>query len=193
MMELFLIIGIGVGIGLDYYAKSVCQGALLSNIKMGRLGFGFGIFGIIQFLILMAGYYLAVWLHKINIADREDEINYFISILIFTCLAVRMLYFAFRNESILEVRRGDSYFVKMFFLLILPTGITAFLSGIGLGMGLFASLKKLILFALIGLLGVASGLYSGYHLGYQPKTAAYAVGGICLLSMAVTIGITYLA
>lgn len=191
-MEWILIFGIAIGLGLDLYARSVCQGALLSKICKSKFLIGLFLFGIYELVILVAGFLLSSWLHVSQIADKGDEINYLISMVIFGAIGIRMIFLAIRNEEITEKRQSEDYVTKMFLRLSFQISINIFLVGIGIGIGQLLKLSQLFLLAFVGLIGIVLGLISGYHLGYRQKTKAYAFGGATLLCLMFVIGYQFL-
>ena len=57
--------------------------------------------------------------------------------------------------------------------------------GVALGFLGTATVKLLTVIAAATIIVVIAGLHAGYHLGYEQKTKAYAIGGVLLLIGAV--------
>lgn len=57
--------------------------------------------------------------------------------------------------------------------------------GVALGFLGTATVKLLTVIAAATIIVVIAGLHVGYHLGYEQKTKAYAIGGVLLLIGAV--------
>ena len=189
-MNLGEVLLIAVGLSLDVFAVVICRGALLSRIEKKRL------------LLLSAGF--AVWqvgalvigslLGRIsNMIETLEELNVIWrtgSMAIFVILGIYLLTKAKKGRPIQETCR-DSFPVKEMIFLACATSLDAFFAGIGFAFLQTSMLKETISIAVVTVLAVLFGIYTGYRLGYEYRAKAYIVGGILLVAAGVELFVRF--
>lgn len=91
---------------------------------------------------------------------------------------------AWKNELIIE-RRDDGYAWKSLVVRLALISVWTLVLGVALGFLGTGTALLLTVISVATVLVVIAGLYVGYHLGYEQKTKAYAIGGVLLLIGAV--------
>ena len=183
-MNLSEIILICAGLSLDVFAVLVCRGALISCVEKKRMGIYCLIFGIAQVCLLVLGN-LVTWIPFVAAFSGRIEIFWkTISSAIFALIGVYLLSKAIAGKPFFE-SRDDSIQILSLIVLALLTGLDAFFAGIGFAI-LDTSLQtEMIAMLIITLCAVITGVYTGYRLGSEQRTKAYAIGGILLVIAAV--------
>lgn len=168
------------GISLDIFAAVECQGSLVAKINKKNLCISCALVAVWQAGALFVGYFLSGILYK-NAKD-ETFMGLVIAAVIFFCLGIRLIVKAIRNERIVE-RREDMIGFKKILQIAAVTSIYTVLTGIAFGF--LGTNPVLMLGMIVGLtiIVVVSGMYTGYHFGFEQKTKAY-VGGAVLLWIA---------
>lgn len=172
-----------LGISLDIFATVACKGAQLSKIEKKPLVLLCLLFAVWQTAALYIGS-AAGTLLRWREGNPNDSATEIIAAAILGILGIRMLRLAWLNEPILEYR-DDQYAWKSLIgrLALISIGTLA----LGTAMGFLGTATVILLTAISAatVLVVISGLYVGYHFGYEQKTKAYAIGGLLLLVGAV--------
>ena len=189
-MHLIEILMISVGISLNVFSAVVCFGAVLLKIEQRRLIRMLAIYCLIQVLAVIVGRGLAM----ISVISRPlNTFRYFcylIAAVIFIVLGIFMLRKAIKNEPIIE-RLTDIRYKKVV-ITGLITGIDAVFAGFAFGLMKAALVPVAVCTFAVTAAVVICGLYTGYRLGYEQKTKAYAIGGILLLGTALEIILRYM-
>ena len=176
-MEWWEILIITVGISLDMFAAVECQGALAAKVEKQTLTAG----SLLLALWQAAALYLGTWIaHLLTVPqNRERMLLAVIEILILFGLGVRMLRKAIRKDMIVE-RREDHVKLQRFVKLALYHSGYTTLAGLVLGGNNANPMQMLFMMAGLTVLVVVLGMYTGYHLGFEQRTKAYAIGGALL-------------
>lgn len=183
---------VSIGISLDLFAAVECQGALVAKIHAKHLILITLLVSSWQLAILYLGNFGATLLCSYNIGADKVVMERIISVTIFFFLGLRLLFQAWKNEQIDE-RREEELGVRRFFRLVAVTSFYTFVTGAAFG---FLGTSVILLLAIvlaITVVCVVAGMYTGYHLGYEPKTKVYIVGGILLIVAGIEIILRYVA
>lgn len=188
-MNLMEVILISLGLSLDIFAVTICEGAMLARIEKKKLVIMCVIFCLWQLVAVQAGNLITL---IPIIADSSTDMQLLwngIAITIVIGLGVYMLYKAWRREAIFEQVSDISY--KKVCLTAIITSFDAFFAGIGFGFMDTEFIKVQVALEIATILSVILGVYTGYRLGYEQKTKAYGIGGIILILSAIEIVIRY--
>ncbi len=187
-MNLFENILIIAGISLDVFASMEIQGAMLQNIKKKTLLIVSSIAGGLQLLFFFGGYLGGYLLADHGIINNAARTGYVLDTVILALLGIRLIYKAIRKEFVNEKRTEIT--VGQYARIIAVT--TVYTLAVGLGCGLVGTNVLFMLFWILvcSVLVVISGLYSGYHFGFQNRTVVYAIGAIVLWVAGIEILIT---
>lgn len=182
-MNLILIFLICFGLSLDLYAAIVCKGALLPSLEKNKLIFYSLVFGIWQLITLSLGSIVAIFLSIAGFTREGQPINRLLGVVIFVCIAFRMLKAAWKRETILE-KRLDGFSAKTVMTVCMQYGFYTFFSGIAFGLFRARLWQVLGMLVTITIFMVLLGFYTGYRFGYEMKNKAYLFGGGCILVVA---------
>ncbi len=167
------------GISLDIFAAMECQGSLVASINKKQLSLICALVSVLQMAALVVGYYLSVLLYQYEMARDEDFIGLVIAAAIFFGTGKRLLTKAIRNERLNE-HREDHLGIKSFLSMVAVTNIYTLLAG--MAFGFLGTNLVVMLVTMVGLTVavVVTGMYTGYHFGFEQKTKAYVSGAILL-------------
>lgn len=182
---------IAVGISMEVFAAVECQGALVVRINKKHLIGMIALVSACQLISLSLGYVSARLLMYYSVRKQQIQMGRVIAVIIFLCMAVRLIVKAWRNEAIDE-RREDGLAVKRFLKLSILNGIYIFLIGAAFEFLGTNMLLLLVILLMITVLCVVSGVYTGYHFGYEQKTKVYLVGAVLLVISGIDIVIRYI-
>ena len=171
---------ITLGISLDIFGAVACEGALVAKIEKKSLAIGCVIVALSQLVALYVGNFCARLLLRYDIKNKQIRAIYILSAVIFICLGIRMIWKAWKNESIVE-HREEGLVLHKFCLLAGMTAIYTILAGVAFGFLGTSMMITLIMIVCFTILVVIAGFYTGYRLGFEQKTKAYSVGGILLI------------
>ena len=189
-MNLGEVLLIAVGLSLDVFAVVICRGALLSRIEKKRLLLLSAVFAVWQVGALVIGSLLG---RISNMMETLEELNVIWrtgSMAIFVILGIYLLTKAKKGRPIQETCR-DSFPVKEMIFLACATSLDAFFAGIGFAFLQTSMLKETISIAVVTVLAVLFGIYTGYRLGYEYRAKAYLVGGILLVAAGVELFVRF--
>lgn len=170
------------GISLDIFAAMECQGSLVARVDKKHLTLICALIAAWQMAALFLGNFLSVLLYQHEMTRNENFIGLVIAAAIFFCLGVRLIVKAVKNERVNE-HREENLGWKRFLRMAAAAGMYTLLAGIAFG---FLGTSLLLMLATMVCLTVAvvvTGMYTGYHFGFEHKTKAY-VGGAVLLWIA---------
>ncbi len=175
-MENLLIIA---GVSLDIFAAMECQGSMVAKINKKNLTVICGIVALAQLITLYLGHFLSSLFCRYRSVPDEKLLGQIISMVIFMILGIRLMVKAIRNEHVeehLEHHLGIRRFVRMACI----SGIYTLLTGIAFGFLETNVLMILIMIVVCTVAFVIGGIYTGYRVGYEPKTKVYIVGALLL-------------
>ena len=185
-IELFLI---GVGLSMDAFAVSICQGLSMTKIKWGHaltVGLYFGGF---QALMPFIG-----WLLGSQFAGRIQQYDHWVAFILLVLIGGNMLREALSGEEneAEDAAIGAGLDHKKLFLMAVATSIDALAVGVT-----FAFLDTAILPA-IGIIGTTTfcisvaGVAVGCWFGARYKKQAEITGGVILVLLGVKILLEHL-
>ncbi len=167
------------GISLDLFANMECQGSLVAKVNKKHLTLICLIVGAWQLAALFVGYFFAnLLLTKQHIAN-DFLVGELIAVIIFLGLGCRLIVKGIKNERIqehLEMKLGYKRFIRMASL----TSIYTVLAGIAFAFFGTDMLMILIMIVSFSIVFVISGMYVGYHYGFEAKGKAYFAGTFLL-------------
>ena len=167
------------GISLDIFAAMECQGSLVAKIDKKQLVKLCALIAAWQMAALFVGSYLSGLLYRNTITHNEKVTGFVIAAAIFFCLGVRLVAKAIKNERIVE-HCEQKLGWKQLLAIAAVTSIYTLLTGIAFGFLGTNLLVMLLMIAGLTIAVVVTGIYTGYHLGFEHKTKAYIAGAILL-------------
>ena len=172
-----------LGISLDIFAAMECKGAQLSKIEKKPLMILCVLFAVWQTAALYIGSAAGSFLRMREVSPSGGNTQ-IIAVAIFGVLGVLMIRKAWKNEPVIE-RRDDRYAWKS--LIARLALISTWTLVLGVALGFLGTATVILLTAILAatVIVVIAGLHVGYHMGYEQKTKAYAIGGILLIAGAV--------
>ncbi len=178
-MEIWEVLLVSIGLSLDVFAATVCQGALWARVSARVVAIECALFAFWQILALLTGNALAAFPLMGSFREAATSIWLVLSTLIFLGLGVYMFIKASRAKEI-EERRQDLLRWKEIFLLAFLTSLDAFFAGMGM-----AFLDTEVFFSaacifIVTVVVVIVGILMGYRLGLGVRKPAWRVGGALL-------------
>lgn len=173
-IEYLLIVAGG---SLEIFAAMECQGSLVQKINKKQLTAICVIIAICQLFAMYIGYFLSSFLNrKYSVAD-EALLGEIISIGILIGLGIRLIRKAIRNERIEEHCQAQLEMKRVLAIAGMTAGYTV-LAGIAFGFLNTGLLTIMIMVAMLTIVCIVAGIYTGYHFGFEQKTKVYIVGAI---------------
>lgn len=183
-MEVFEIILIALGLGMDSFAVAICKGLAMKKMNLKKaiiIGIYFGAF---QAVMPIIGYFLGI-----NFQNVIVSIDHWIAFILLGGIGANMLKEAFSKE---EDNFDDSVNLKTMLVLAIATSIDALAVGIT-----FAFLQVNIILA-VSIIGVMAftlsivGVKLGSLFGDKFEKQAEILGGTILILMGVKILVEHL-
>ena len=168
------------GLSLDIFAAVECQGALVARVRKRHLVLICAVLSAWQTAALYFGSFLVGLLCRYDLKDAKLLTGRIIAALIFIGLGLRMVFKAWKNDSVFE-RRAEKIGIGVFLKMAAIASVYTLLTGIAfgfLGADVFWMLAMIVLFTI---LVVVLGMYTGYRFGFEQKTKAYLAGGVLLV------------
>lgn len=172
-----------LGVSLEIFVTMACKGAQLSKIEKKPLVILCVLFAVWQTAALYLGSAAGMFL-RLREPSPQDGNTEIIAVVIFGVLGISMIYKAWKNEPIME-RRNDRYAWKSLIARLALVSLWTLTLGAALGFLGTGTVILLTAILVATIVVVITGLYVGYHFGYEQKTKAYAIGGVLLLLGAV--------
>lgn len=173
---------IAVGLSLDAFAVSICEGLVMKPIIHCRAVLIALFFGGFQALMPVVGWFFGRWF--INFIEPAAP---WITFVLFLVIGGKMIIDGFRAKD-REIKETDNDFhIKKLLILSLATSVDALVAGVTLG---FLSVRILPAVTLIGgvtFLFSLSGVYLGHLIGMKLHKAATVTGGIVLVLIGIQI------
>lgn len=189
-MTIWEIILVAIGLSLDVYAVVVLYSAMLVRIEKRKLASMCLIFAGWQMLAVLVGTLITHLPFFKMVSTQVEHLWDVISVVIFFALGAYMLYKAGKHEVVFEHRSEINY--KKVCVAALITSLDAFFAGIGTGFLETGLVTELITMAVVTILTVILGMYTGYRLGWEQKKKANGLGGVILIAAGVDVIIRYL-
>ena len=185
-MEIFELILLSIGLGMDAFAVSVCKGISMKKMnwkKASLIGLYFGGF---QAVMPILGYFFGT-----SFESFITNIDHWIAFILLVIIGAKMIQEAFQKD-----KDGDEYnediSVKTMLILSIATSIDALAVGIT-----FAFLKVDLVLA-VSLIGIITFILSvlgtkiGNRFGDKYKSKAELIGGIILILIGLKILLEHL-
>lgn len=183
---------ITVGISLDIFGVVTCEGALLAEIDKKRLAAGCALVALLQTVALYLGNLIGSFSLRYDIKGRQILTVRVIAAIIFVVLGIRMVWKAWKNESIVEHREDGGLNLRKILKLVATSSIYTILTGVAFGFLGTSLLQILLMVVCFTVIMVILGLYTGYRLGFEQKSKAYSIGGVLLIIGGIDVIIRYI-
>ncbi|MGN0484683.1 MAG: manganese efflux pump MntP family protein [Lachnospiraceae bacterium] len=183
-MDWWEVLLITIGISLDIFAATECEGALTARVEKKSLFLITLAIGATQVGALFIGAFLAGMVYPSKSTDKR-LVLVLVELILFA-VGVRMIRKAIKNERIME-HRVERVELKRMFHMIAMTSVNTICIGAAFA---FMGTDLLLILSMIAAVTVAVvilGTYTGYHFGYEQKSKAYAIGGGILLAAGVDV------
>ena len=186
-MEIFELILLSIGLGMDAFAVSVCKGISMKKMnwkKASLIGLYFGGF---QAVMPILGYFFGT-----SFESFITNIDHWIAFILLVIIGAKMIQEAFQKDKD-EDEYNDDISVKTMLILSIATSIDALAVGIT-----FAFLKVDLVLA-VSLIGIITFILSvlgtkiGNRFGDKYKSKAELIGGIILILIGLKILLEHLA
>lgn len=166
------------GISLDVFASMEIQGAMLQKVNKKTLLVVSAIVSLLQLMFFFGGYAAGYGIDRAGVWRNASWVGYILDTIIFAFLGARLIVKGIRSEFVDETRSVIT--VKQYAKIIAVTTVYTLFAGCAYGLVGTHVIIMLALIVLFSFIVVISGLYAGYHFGFEGKTVVYVVGGIIL-------------
>ena len=166
------------GISLDVFASMEIQGAMLQKVNKKTLLVVSTIVSLLQLMFFFGGYAAGYGSDRAGVWRNASWVGYILDTIIFALLGARLIVKGIRREFVDETRSVIT--VKQYAKIIAVTTVYTLFAGCAYGLVGTHVIIMLALIVLFSFIVVISGLYAGYHFGFEGKTVVYVVGGIIL-------------
>jgi putative Mn2+ efflux pump MntP len=167
------------GVSLDIFAAMECQGSLVAKINKKQLSAISLLVAFSQLAALFLGHFLSDLFCRMNAGSNEHRLGVILALVIFAGLGIRLMVKAIRNERVeehLERNLGIRRFLRMAF----GSSVYTILAGIAFGFLQTNIVVILVMIAVLTVVFVIGGMYTGYHMGFAGKTTVYIIGALLL-------------
>ncbi|TLX76220.1 manganese efflux pump [Labilibacter sediminis] len=183
-METISVILIAIGLSMDSFAVSVCNGLTITKLNMKKvlaISFSLAIFqGVMPLLGWMAG---------IGIEKYIKEIDHWIAFLLLAIIGIKMIYEGLQKNE--EVKNCDLKIVTLIGQSI-ATSIDAFAVGISFALLDISIIVPVCIIGLVTFIFALVGLHIGKYFGRHVGNKAEIFGGIVLIGIGIKILIEHL-
>ena len=184
-MTLYTIITLAVGLAMDAFAVSICQGLRMQKINIKGALFISGMFGLFQGGMPLLGYIVGK-----QFETYITSIDHWIAFILLGLIGFNMIKESLDPEN--DCCELFEFNLKEITILAIATSIDALAVGIT-----FAFLKvdvtvAVILIGLITFMICFGGIFIGHHFGSKYKTKAELLGGIILVCIGLKILLEHL-
>jgi putative Mn2+ efflux pump MntP len=166
------------GISLDVFASMEIQGAMLQKVNKKTLLVVSAIVSLLQLMFFFGGYAAGYGIDRAGVWRNASWVGYILDTIIFALLGARLIVKGIRRKFVDETRSVIT--VKQYAKIIAVTTVYTLFAGCAYGLVGTHVIIMLALIVLFSFIVVISGLYAGYHFGFEGKTVVYVVGGIIL-------------
>ena len=186
-MSIGMILMIAVGLAMDAFAVSICQGLKLPGLKIRDaliIGFTYGFF---QAMMPVIGYFLGI-----QFESYITAFDHWIAFVLLGIIGLNMIREALGKDEDSDKEKEYKINFKEQMIMGIATSIDALVIGIT-----FAILKTNILVAassigIITFMIAAGGVYIGHFFGARFKNKAELIGGIILILIGVEVLLEHL-
>lgn len=186
-MEIFELILLSIGLGMDAFAVSVCKGISMKKMnwkKASLIGLYFGGF---QAVMPILGYFFGT-----SFESFITNIDHWIAFILLVIIGAKMIQEAFQKDKD-EDEYNEDISVKTMLILSIATSIDA------LAVGITFAFFKVDLVLAVSLIGIITFILSvlgtkiGNRFGDKYKSKAELIGGIILILIGLKILLEHLA
>lgn len=185
-MNLTDILMIGIGLSMDAFAVSMCQGVSMKKLNLRRAALIALFFGVFQALMPLLGFALGTTFAS------AITIGPWIATALLLILGLKMLIEGIRNK---DESPSDSATIGRLFILAIATSIDAFAVGVSFSMqeGFVWFFGGTSIFLAVSMIGVTTfvlsliGVWIGNRFGLKYHRAATIAGGVVLISIGIKI------
>ena len=184
-MTLYTIITLAVGLAMDAFAASICQGLRMQKMNIKIALFISGMFGLFQGAMPLLGYVVGK-----QFETYITSIDHWIAFILLGLIGFNMIKESLDPEN--DCCELFGFNLKEIVIMAIATSIDALAVGIT-----FAFLKvnvtvAVILIGLITFVICFGGIFIGHHFGSKYKTKAELLGGIILVCIGLKILLEHL-
>ena len=185
-MEIFELILLSIGLGMDAFAVSVCKGISMKKMnwkKASLIGLYFGGF---QAVMPILGYFFGT-----SFESFITNIDHWIAFILLVIIGAKMIQEAFQKDKD-EDEYNEDISVKTMLILSIATSIDALAVGITFA---FLKVDLVLAFSLIGIITFilsVLGTKIGNRFGDKYKSKAELIGGIILILIGLKILLEHL-
>ena len=187
-MSLFELFIIAVGLSMDAFAVSVCNGLSTSDVRplnMLCAGLWFGLF---QALMPLIGYLLGV-----NFSSLIQSVDHWIAFILLSLIGANMIREAVSSKEECEVAdTGSSYAFKVMLTLAVATSIDALAVGVSFAFLAVDIIPAICFIGVCTFILSAAGVKIGSVFGNRFEKKAEIAGGIILILMGLKILLEHL-
>lgn len=184
MLTVFLI---GISLAMDAFSVSITNGLCIKNVRIKDAFLIAFFYGVFQFLMPLAGFFLASFLGKYIMA-----VDHWIAFVLLFFIGLKMISEA--KEKLNEKCNGEEFELsfKVLTLQAIATSIDALAVGVGLGALKIPLLSSCIIIGIITFVLCFAGVFIGKKAGDIFKGKAEILGGIILIGIGLKILIEHL-
>lgn len=168
------------GVMLDVFAEAECKGSLVAKVNKKQLSGVCFLVAVYQLMAFFLGHFLAALFCKPFSLAEVHAMGYILSIIIFAGLGIRLVRKAVRNEHIVE-HLEEKMRMRQLVRPACVTGSYTVLAGIAFGFLDTNVVDLLIMIAVLSVIFIIAGMYTGYHFGFEQKTKVYIIGSVLLI------------
>ena len=173
-MSIYTIITIGIGLAMDAFAVSICQGLKMSKVNKTNAVIIALFFGLFQSLMPMIGYFVGQ-----QFESYITSIDHWIAFILLLLIGINMIRESFAKEEICECDYKLN--IKELTLMAIATSIDALAVGVTFA---FLNVNLLLSVSVIGIITFTLsliGVLLGHKLGLKFKIKAECFGGVVLI------------
>jgi putative Mn2+ efflux pump MntP len=168
------------GISMDIFASMECQGALVAKVNKKQLIGICVVTAALQLTALLAGNLLVQWYFANNVPDDGQVLGQILAFLIFIGIGIHLIIKAVKNERIVE-HREEQIPVKSIAKHLIISEIYVSLAGVAFGFLSTGVVALMVMVVAVSALFIVTGIYTGYHFGFEQKGKAYIIGAALLI------------
>jgi putative Mn2+ efflux pump MntP len=186
LIQLFTVLGIGLGLAMDAFAVSVVSGSVFRELKVAhvfRMAFFFGAF---QAFMPLLGYAAGQ-----TVADYIKQIDHWVAFGLLAIIGGKMIFEALKFEQV-EKRARDPANLAVVLTLSLATSIDALAVGITLSLVTESILTAVAAIGIITFVLSYAGVEFGRRARHFIENKIEIAGGVILVLIGVKILLTHL-
>ena len=187
-MGLLEIIAIGIGLSMDAFAASVCEGLSMKKINFKRALLIAFFFGLFQCLMPIIGYFFCV-----QFESYIESFDHWLAFLFLTFIGEKLIFDAIKDkkngktiliasdDKIATKDDNKNFGIKRILILSLATSIDALAVGISFAFFEINIFSSCAIIGIITFLLSIAGVVIGNYFGEKYKMPAQMLGGVILI------------